>query len=167
MRTFHVSALAVLSSALALAAQIQREPVPDLEAYLHVEHEIEPAGELTSAPIEGRLQGMEENLPPVRTAESVFEEVRLQQGKLTHQYKTWKIRGEQGVEGRNYGLILTIGPSGDVMKVVVQGHKHPAFLAEVEAQVKTWSFAKVKEAKPYVARLKNLDFLHRKELILE
>lgn len=167
MRPFQAFPAIVLFAAAFAQAQIQREPVPDLDSYLQVSHDIDPVEAVKAAPMQGSLQGTEENLPAVRTAESVSQEVQQNQSKLTHLYKSWKIKQAEGVEGRHYGLILTIGASGDVEKVVVQGHANADFIAEVAANVKTWTFSKVKDAKPFTAKLRNLDFLYRKELVLE
>lgn len=167
MRPFPAFPAIVLSAFAFAPAQIQREPVPDLDSYLQVSHDIDPVEAVKAAPMQGTMQGVEENLPAVRTAESVSQEVQQHQTRLTHLFKSWKIKQAKGVEGRHYGLILTIGASGEVETVVVQGHANADFVAEVAASVKTWSFSKVKDPKPFTAKLRNLDFLYRKELVLE
>ncbi|MDB5048521.1 MAG: hypothetical protein JWO30_1592 [Fibrobacteres bacterium] len=154
-------------SPLIALSQVKRDIVPNVEDNLAVSTEIETSSDFSAPRMEGSLHGVDGNLPAVRTAESVFEEVQQSQSRLTYLYKTWTIREEDGVGPRTYALKLIIRSSGEVEKVVVKGPTNKEFLKEVEAIVMTWSFSKVKDGKPYVANLKNLDFLFRRNLVLE
>ena len=152
---------------LIASAQIKPEPVPDLEANLAVSTDIDTRSDFEAPKMQGSLRGMESNLPAVRTAESVAAEVQENQSRLTHLYKVWKMREAEGIDSRLYGLSLTILPSGAVAKVVVKGPTNKDFLKEMEANVSGWSFSPVKDGKPYVANLKNLDFTYRRNRVLE
>lgn len=149
------------------SAQIPKEALPSYDDQLSVSTDIETSTEIEAPRMQGTLQGLAENLPAARTPESVFEEVLQHQSRLTHTYKAWKIREADGVGPRTFGLSLTINSSGDVEKVFVKGPTNTEFLAEVEAIIRTWTFSKVKAGKPYQANLKNLDFLYRRNLVLE
>ncbi|MDB6036103.1 MAG: hypothetical protein JWM16_6441 [Verrucomicrobiales bacterium] len=161
--------LFILSAFLPCLAfsQVKKEEVPNLEDHLAVSTDIESSADFTAPRMEGSLHGLEANLPAVRSAESVFEEVQQNQSRLTYLYKTWSIKEEDGVGPRTYGLTLTIGSSGEVEKVTVKGPTNKDFIKEVQANIMSWSFSKVKAGKSYVANLKNLDFMFRKNLVLE
>ncbi|GEM_PF-4054349 len=113
------------------------------------------------------LRGIHDGLPKARSPESVFEDVRQNQSRLSYLYKTWKFKQAQGIGGRTYGLVLTINASGDVEKVIVKGPTNKAFIAEIKANVRTWTFSKVEDKHPFVASLRNLDFSYRRELVVE
>jgi hypothetical protein len=115
--------------------------------------------------MEGRLKGVPDNMPPARSQESIRDEVLVNQSRLTHAFKTWRMKDE-GID-RYFGLSLTIGPNGDVQKVALKGIANKVFRAEVEAIIKTWAFSPVREKRSVTANLKNLDFMHRRELVVE
>jgi hypothetical protein len=148
-------------------SQVKKEDVPDVEEHLAVSTEIERTADVEAPRMEGSLHGLESNLPAIRTPESVFEEVRQNQSRLTYLYKSWSIKQEDGVGPRTYGLTLTIRASGEVEKVVVKGPTNKDFIKEVQANIMTWTFSPVKNGKSYVANLKNLDFMFRRNLVLE
>jgi hypothetical protein len=148
-------------------SQVAKEAPPAMEENLAVSTEIETSADIEAPRMQGALKGVEENLPSARTPESVFQEVQESQSRLSYLYKTWRMREEDGVGGRTYGLVLTIRASGEVEKVVVKGPTNPDFIKEIQANVMTWNFSKVKAEKPYVANLKNLDFTFRRNRVLE
>lgn len=147
-------------------SQVKREKFQGPEAYLDVPIEIASVETFQAPRMEGALRGESTILPPVRTMESVSEEVRESQSRLAYLYKTWKFKKEPGI-GRKFGLAMTITPSGEVQNVVVTGLANKEFAKAVQENIKTWSFSKVKSQNPYVVRLRNLDILYRKSLTLE
>lgn len=149
------------------SAQLKRERVPTREGYLKVSTDIEESAVVREPERTVELRGVADNLPPVRTPESVAAEVRLNQSRLSYLYKIWKFKGINGVGGRRYGLYLTINASGEVEKVEVKGPTNRDFVKEIQANVRTWNFSRVKEKRPHKVNLRNLDFLYRRELNLE
>ena len=149
------------------AARAEETPPQDLDSQIAVSHDL-PELEAVSAPrMQGALRGVGDSRPEVRTSESIFWEVKENQSKLSYLYKTWSVRGAEGIGGRKYNLSLTISADGEVQKAVFKGPVNKDFLKQAEAIVKTWNFSRVKAARPFVANLKNLDFLYRRELVVE
>ncbi len=144
----------ILVAAMAARAEEQLDALPEL-APVEAPH------------MEGTLRGAQDSRPPTRTAESFSLEVKENQSKLSYLYKSWSVRGIDGIGGRHYGLALTISPDGEVLKAVFKGPVNKDFLKEAEAIVKTWSFSRVQAQRPFVANMKNLDFLYRRELVVD
>lgn len=156
----------LLIAIFTVSAQVQREAPPSLDGYLSsVDTGIESIQSVEAPRMEGNLQGIVDNTATVRTSESIVEEVQGNQSKLTYLYKKASIGGKE--ISRYYDLTLTINSAGDVEKMSIKGVSDKEFLFDMEAIVRTWSFSKVKEAKSKTVNLKHLDFLYRRELVVE
>lgn len=153
-------------AAFSIHAQLPREAPPSLDGYLSsVDTGIESIKDVEAPRMEGNLQGVVDNTAAVRTSESIVDEVHGNQTKLGYLYKKARISGKD--ISRYYDLVLTINSNGEVEKVVIKGVTDKEFLFDMEAIVKLWSFSKVKEAKSKTVNLKNLDFMYRRELVME
>jgi hypothetical protein len=160
----NLSAAAILFLSSILHAGIKTEKPPSIEDYLAVEHTIETPPAVEAPKMDLGLKGMADDRPETRSPASVAEEVRANQGRLNALYKSWRLKGK-AVE-RYFGVSLTIGPEGDVLKVAANGISNPEFKAELETAIRSWSFTRVREKRPMRANLKHLDFLYRNELSL-
>ncbi len=158
------SILFLLVSAFPILAQIQREAPPSLDSYLAVSTEIGTIPEVSAPRVEGSIQGVTDNTAPIRTSESIVEEVQANQTRLSYLYKKAVFQGAD--ISRYYDLTLTIAGNGDVEKVSIRGITNKEFLSNMESAVKTWSFSKVKDDKSKTVNLKHLDFMFRKELVM-
>ena len=160
--------MVVLQTLLIIGAARAEDSTPqDLDNQIAVSHDL-PELEAVAAPrLQGTLRGAEDSRPATRTAESLAMEVKENQPKLSYLYKSWSVKGAEGIGGRKYNLTLTLSADGEVQKAVFKGPVNKDFLREAEAIVKTWNFSRVKAERPFVANLKNLDFLYRRELVVE
>lgn len=159
------SIIFVLVFAYSLFAQLPREAPPSLDSYLVVSTDIGTIPDVSAPRMEGTIHGVVDNTPAVRTSESIVDEVQSNQTKLSYMYKKACIKGLD--ISRYYDLTLTINSAGDVEKVSIKGITDKEFLFDMEAVVKTWSFSSVKEVKSKTVNLKHLDFLYRKELVMQ
>ena len=142
--------------------QVKVEAPPSYEAYLDVENNIDSPPAVDAPKQDLELKGMNDNRPEKRTSTAVAEEVRSNQVRLSGIYKTWRLK-RNNVE-RYFGLSITIGQAGNVIKVEAHGIADKEFATHLEAAILLWSFSPVKEVKPIEFNLKHLDFLYRNEL---
>ena len=163
MRTLIISLLLLIGTA---SAQVQRESVPSPESMLDVSTAIDLPPPVEAPRQATALRGVESSLPSVRTSESLAAEVKENQAGLTYLYKSWKAKKAEGLGGHRYSLSLAISAQGEVETVILRGPTNKAFIREAEAIIKTWTFSPVKQARPFVANLRNLDVLYRRELSL-
>ena len=159
------SAAALLLLPACLCAQAVREAPPDLDAYLGVDAGIRTPPPVDAPRMDLGLKGPPDDRPRSRSSASVAEEVRANQAGLGARYKRWRMKGAD-IE-RLFGVSLTIGPDGAVRKAVVHGISDRGFRAELEAAILSWSFSPVQDGNPMTFKLKNLDFLYRKEVRLD
>lgn len=112
----------------------------------------------------GGLKGIDEDLPKTRSQETVIDEVQDNQHKLTNIYKKYAMKDDAEGISKIFGMVLTIDNNGDVVKVIVKNIPNKEFAKEVQENVMTWQFSKVKASELKTFSFRNLDFIYHKEL---
>ena len=144
-----------------------RAKAADVDDYLKSEPEApETAPAFEMPAMKSQIKGVVDDIPQTRTREAMVEELRQNQSKLTQIFKRWKMKEAEGVN-RHFGLSITIDSNGTVTHATVKGVENKDFSKEVEENIKTWNFSRVREKTPKTAAFKNLDFLYKKERLLE